>query len=79
MRAPLVPTRGPVLRARPRTVLSPSEGLDGQVCLVGTAALVEGTDPLEAAFTGRPAVVAGYEVEEPERRYDPNTRTTSRT
>ncbi|MFC4358214.1 GIDE domain-containing protein [Halobium salinum] len=68
-----------LLRARPQSVLSLSEGLGEQVCLVGTAQAVPGGEALAGPFSGRPAVVAGYEVEELRSRYDANTKTHRRT
>ncbi len=64
-------------RASTTTVFSLSGGLPEQVCLVGTAGTVE--DPLFGPFSGREAVVVGYEVEELRSSYNASTKTSSRT
>lgn len=59
------------------TVFSLSGGLPAQVCLVGTAESLG--DALRGPFSGREAVVVGYEVEELRRNYNASTKTNSQT
>ncbi|SEO51986.1 E3 Ubiquitin ligase [Halogranum amylolyticum] len=49
-----------------------------QMTLVGTVEAVSDHDPLVGPFSGRPAVVVGYEVREERTSHDANTNTTRR-
>lgn len=55
------------------------EDTDRQVTLTGTARATEHDEPLPAPFSGRPALVVGYEVQEERTSHNAGTNTTQRT
>lgn len=55
------------------------ETTDRQVTLSGTAVATDDDEPLAAPFSGRPALVVGYEVQEERTSHNAGTNTTRRT
>lgn len=66
-----------LLRARPATVSSLMSGMPGQRYFHGTVVALDET--VTAPFSGRQAVVAGYEVKEEKQQYNASTKTHSTT